>query len=109
MQPQPPQPYRPQAPMPYVGMPTNTLAVVSLAAGISAFVITHFIGAGVAILTGHIARRQIRETGEGGGGFALAGLILGYVYYALLVLVLIVVVLFLLGLGALFVGTSQSR
>ena len=32
-----------------------------------------------AIVLGHIARRQIRQTGEAGDGMALAGLILGYV------------------------------
>ena len=32
-----------------------------------------------AIVFGHVARRQIRETGEAGDGMALAGLIMGYV------------------------------
>jgi hypothetical protein len=33
----------------------------------------------VAIVMGHVARAQIRRTGEHGGGFAIAGLVLGYV------------------------------
>jgi Domain of unknown function (DUF4190) len=33
----------------------------------------------VAIILGHIARRQIRRTGEGGRSLATAGLILGYI------------------------------
>jgi hypothetical protein len=40
----------------------------------------------VAVVTGHIARRQIKRTGEQGAGFALAGLILGYVGLGLMVL-----------------------
>jgi hypothetical protein len=86
----------------------NTLAVVSLAAGVSAFFVTHFIGAAVAIVTGYMARREIRETGEGGAALAKAGLILGYVYFALLALVLVAIALLLLGIGALIVGSSHS-
>jgi Domain of unknown function (DUF4190) len=32
-----------------------------------------------AVVLGHMARRQIRQTGEAGDGMALAGLILGYI------------------------------
>jgi hypothetical protein len=45
-----------------------------------------------AIVCGHVARAQIRRTGEAGGRMALAGLILGYVGGALLIgLVLLLV------------------
>jgi uncharacterized BrkB/YihY/UPF0761 family membrane protein len=50
--------------------PTNSLAIVSL---VSAFFISL-----VAVITGHIALRQIARTGEGGRGLAIAGLIIGY-------------------------------
>src|SRR4051812_23378936 len=50
---------------------TNTLAIVSF---VSAFIVSV-----VAVITGHIALSQIKRTGEGGRGFALAGLIIGYV------------------------------
>ena len=80
------------------GSTTNSLAIVSLVAGVAGYLIPHpFIAGIVAIVTGHQARRQIRRTGEGGSGMALAGLILGYVHLALsilLVLVLIVLVVF---------------
>src|ERR1700723_910856 len=80
----PQQPYPPyQGPYPpYQGpyppaLPTNGLAIASLVCGVGTFVIgLSFIPA---IICGHIARRQIRRTGEQGGGLALAGLILGYV------------------------------
>lgn len=64
----------------------NTLALVSLISGIAAFVIIPFIGSIVAIITGHMAKKQIAQTGEGGGGMATAGLILGYVGIGLAVL-----------------------
>ena len=59
--------------------PTNSLAVVSLVSGILSWVLCPFIGAIVAVVTGHLARSQVRNSGEGGGGLAMAGLILGYV------------------------------
>src|SRR5438552_426604 len=92
-----------------VTRPTNSMAVVSLVAGIAGYVLPHpFIAGVVAILTGHMARRQIRETGEGGDGLALAGLILGYVHLALSVVVVIVVILFLFGfLGVLLTGSHH--
>lgn len=65
--------------------PTNTLAIVSL--------VTSIIGFGiVGIITGHIARRQIRQTGEAGDGLALAGLLLGYIVTALEVLLFLLVI-----------------
>lgn len=50
---------------------TNTLAIVSL---VSAFLISI-----VAVITGHMALKQIELTGEQGRGLAIAGLILGYI------------------------------
>jgi hypothetical protein len=67
---------------------TNALAIVSLVAGIAQFICFYFVGAIAAIVTGHIARGQIKRSQgrESGGGLALAGLILGYVGLALTVL-----------------------
>ena len=59
--------------------PNNSLALVSLLCGIGGWTILPFIASIVAVVTGHMARRQIRETGEGGDGMAVAGLILGYI------------------------------
>jgi hypothetical protein len=46
------------------------------------------IGAIIAVVAGHMARKEISNSGGqiGGGGMALAGLILGYVQLALLFL-----------------------
>jgi Domain of unknown function (DUF4190) len=74
---QPYPPYPPYAPAP----PTNGLAIAALVCGVGGFVVgLSFIPA---IICGHLARRQIRQTGEQGAGLALAGLILGYVGIAL--------------------------
>jgi hypothetical protein len=82
--PQPPYPpyqgpYSPYPPAP----PTNGLAIAALVCGVGGFVVgLSFIPA---IICGHLARRQIRQTGEQGAGLALAGLILGYVGVALFI------------------------
>jgi hypothetical protein len=67
---------------------TNSLGIVSLIFGIANFIICPFIGAIVAIVTGHIASGQIKrsEGREGGKGLARAGTILGYVGLGLTVL-----------------------
>jgi uncharacterized protein DUF4190 len=72
----------------------NQLAVVSLAAAVLA-PLGHLVGIGgltliiVSIITGHMARAQIRKTGEAGAGLALAGLIISYVHLALAALIFI--------------------
>ncbi|MEP7104213.1 MAG: DUF4190 domain-containing protein [Chloroflexota bacterium] len=81
------------------------MAIVSLVAAIASFAILPFIGAVVAVITGHMARTQIRQTGEEGDGLALAGLVIGYVHLALFV-VLIVVVLVVLGVIGLVAAGS---
>ena len=89
------------------GRQTNTLAIVSLIAGIAGYVLPHpFIGGLVAIITGHMARRQIRQTGEDGAGLALAGLILGYIHLALSILLVIAIILFVIGLIAVGVHST---
>jgi len=74
-----PVPYR-QGPYPYprAGQRTNAMAIASLACGIGQ-IFLWFIAGVPAIVFGHVARRQIRESGEAGDGMALAGLILGYI------------------------------
>ena len=63
-----------------VNAPMNGLAIASM--------IISILGFGpVGAIMGHIARRQIRETGEQGDGFALAGIIVGWVYTGIFALV----------------------
>ena len=67
---------------------TSGLAVASLVLGIAQLLIGIFAGI-PAIITGHMARNRIRQTGEKGAGMALTGLIFGYVGVALAVIVII--------------------
>ncbi|MGI5166102.1 DUF4190 domain-containing protein [Spirillospora sp. CA-253888] len=63
---------------PVVLPPTNGLAVASLICGIAGFVLCGLTSI-LAIIFGHVAQGQIKRTGEGGSGLAIAGLILGYI------------------------------
>jgi hypothetical protein len=73
--------YSPQySPQPYApSRPTNSMAVVSLIAGIAGLTIFFFVGSIVAVITGPMARKQIAQTGEEGGGMATAGIIMGWI------------------------------
>lgn len=56
---------------------TNGFAIASLACGIAQFMFGPLTTI-PAIVLGHVARGQIRRTGEQGAGIALAGLLLGW-------------------------------
>ena len=72
----------------------NGLAVASLACGIAQFAFGP-LATIPAIVLGHVARHQIKRTGEQGAGLALAGLILGWAT----VIVLIVLIVFIVVVG----------
>ncbi|HWC36255.1 MAG TPA: DUF4190 domain-containing protein [Mycobacteriales bacterium] len=97
--PPPPGPAYPGSPLPYGGSPyggspyggspyggspyggppssgTNGLAIASLVLGI---LWLSGIGSLLAVIFGHVSKRQIQERNEGGNGLATAGLILGYI------------------------------
>lgn len=69
---------------------TNTLAIVSLVFGVAAWVLLPLVGAVVAIITGHMARGELRRSQpaghETGDGLAIAGLVLGWLQLALIVM-----------------------
>jgi hypothetical protein len=67
---------------------TNELALASLACGLAQFMFGPVLAI-PAIVSGHVARHQIKRTGEQGAGLALAGLILGWAA-VILTIVLIV-------------------
>ena len=90
-------PYQPYPPYPPV-RPTNGLAIAALVCGIAQFVTGFtFIPA---IICGHLARRQIRRTGEQGEGMAVAGLILGYVGGVIVIMLVLVMALVVVKSGS---------
>jgi hypothetical protein len=76
---QPPYQGYAQAPAP---AKTNSLAIAAL---VSSFFIS-LLG----VILGHIALNQIKTTGEGGRGLAIAGLVIGYASMALAVIIIVI-------------------
>jgi hypothetical protein len=70
----------------------NALAIASLVCGVAQLMLWP-LAAIPAVVLGHVARRQIRRTGEHGAGLALAGLILGWIGVGFAVLAVIGIVL----------------
>lgn len=87
--------------------PTNTMALLSLImslVGIATGGMTSILG----IIFGHIGRKQIKRTGEGGDQMALWGLIVGYVVLGLWILFWIVYILIIVGMFGLAIWGSQT-
>lgn len=79
---------------------TSTLAVVSLVAGILGWTLLPFLGSLVAIVTGHMARKEIRQDPAlEGDSMAIIGLVLGWVAVIGTLLAIIAFVLFFGGLA----------
>lgn len=88
-------------PNPYAPRQTNTTAVISLICGILG--LGTCITAPVAIVMGHMARKQIAQSQgrEEGEGLAIAGLALGYFVTILYGLVFLFYLVFFVGYVAL--------
>jgi hypothetical protein len=80
-------PYQPGY-YPAVNTPTSGLAIGSLVCGILELFTLGF-AAIPAVILGHLARNQIRRTGERGDGMAIAGLVLGYLGIGIWTLIII--------------------
>ena len=100
---------------PYTQFPTtprsSTLAIISLIGGITGFTVLPFLGAVVAVITGHMAQSEIKKSGGmvTGKGMATAGLIMGYLVLAGgICIVCLAILLPLLGIGLSipFIGNS---
>lgn len=59
----------------------STTAIISLIAGITGLTVFPVFGSIIAVITGHMAKKEIRMSGYqvGGNGLATFGLILGYI------------------------------
>ena len=78
---------------------TSTMAIVSLVAGILGWTLVPTLGAIIAVITGYMAKNEIRQSGGalGGDGLATAGLVLGWVHLALAAIGICLFVLALAG------------
>ena len=93
----------PQQPPPSGYQQTSSLAVISLISGIASFFIVPLLGALAAIITGNMAKKEIRQsmgrmTGE---SMATWGMILGWINIALSVLAGCFILLSFLGMFSL--------
>jgi hypothetical protein len=89
---------------------TSTLAIVSLVAGIVGLVFLPVVGSVVAVITGHMAKREIRESGGelSGDGLATAGLITGYIGVGFAVLGICIVLVWLIFVAG-FLGIAFTQ
>ena len=80
---------------------TSTLAIISLIAGILGWTLLPILGSLGAIITGHMARGEIRRSNGAldGDGMALIGLVLGWLSVVITVLGILFIFLFLGGLA----------
>ena len=72
----------PPPPLVYAAAPArpyNPWAIVSISFAASTVIGSWCFGGLIAVITGHVARSQIKRSGEAGGNLALVGLIVGYV------------------------------
>ena len=87
--------------------------MISLIAGIGSFFAHIIPGAGgftvalVAVITGFMARNQIKQTGERGMGLATAGIIIGLAHLGLIVLVVVILLVAIFALGLTLFGVSR--
>jgi len=99
-----PPPLPPPPATPATGRTTSVLAIVSLVAGLLGWTLLPVLGSIGAIITGHIARSEIRRDPARleGDGLAIAGLVLGYAMVVVTVLGVLMALLFFGGLVGLF-------
>lgn len=78
----------------------SSLAIISLVSGILGWTLAPFLGSLVAIVTGHMARKEIRRNPAlDGDMMAIIGLVLGWVVVIGTILAILAFVLFFGGLA----------
>jgi hypothetical protein len=80
--------------------PTSGLAIASLVLGIISLISSGLTGI-PAVICGHVSLSQIKKDPMriSGSGFAIAGLVMGYLGIAILAMLIVVMVLLLVGIG----------
>jgi hypothetical protein len=89
---------------------TSTMAIVSLVSGILGWTLIPWLGSIVAIVTGHMARSEIKRNAETteGDGLAITGLVLGWTSFLLGLLAILAVILFFGGIAVLLAGLGMT-
>jgi hypothetical protein len=89
-----------------VNQKDSSLAIASLVTGILGWTLVPLLGSIAAIITGHLAKKEIKES-QGtisGDSMATAGLIMGYVQLGLVIIAAIIAIILILVAGANWVG-----
>jgi hypothetical protein len=91
---------------------TNTLAIISIIAGVGSFFAHIVPGVGgftvalVAIVTGFMARNQIKQTNEQGMWMANAGIVIGFIHIGLIVVAVLAVLFLIFVVGVAMFGIA---
>ncbi len=82
---------------------TSILAILSTISGAASFFVVPFIGAIAALITGYMAKNEIKKSNGmvEGEGFATAGIVMGYINLGLTLMVCMLVVLAIVFTGIL--------
>ena len=80
---------------------TSVTAIISLVSGILGWTFVPWLGSLVAVVTGHMARAEIRRNPDTleGDGLAIAGLVLGWAMLICSILLILAAILFFGGLA----------
>jgi hypothetical protein len=76
--------------------PTSSLSITSLIMAVLGWTLIPIVGGIIAVITGHMAKKEIRQSDGllGGDGVATAGLVLGYSNLAIGLCVCLALILF---------------
>ena len=93
-----------------VSKQTSSLAVTSLVCALLGWTLLPWIGSLIAVITGHMARAEIRRSPEtlDGDGMAVAGLVLGWAMLIFSILCVLMVILFFGSIFALLAALGIS-
>ncbi len=96
-------------PRPPVYAPTSSLAILSLISGIASWFLLPVVGAIVAVITGYMAKNEIRSSNGqlSGDGLATTGIVLGFLHFAV-VFVVCCAIAALFAFGALSIPFFQQ-
>ncbi|HSN93536.1 MAG TPA: DUF4190 domain-containing protein [Anaerolineaceae bacterium] len=81
---------------------TSILAILSTISGAASFFVVPFIGAVAALITGYMAKTEIKKSNGmvEGEGFATAGIVMGYINLGLSLMVCCLIILAVVLTGA---------